>query len=439
MIKIEDLKPYEKNPRLISKKQFELLGESLDKLGDLSGVVFNRRNGRLVGGHMRIKHLESIKNINKKIVEHKRSETADSQGTVCVGVLVVENGDEKLSYTYREVDWDDETHEEAMIKANRLGGEWDTDILANNWEESKLEEWGFDKSELSGWGDPESGETEGDDEKPEFKVDALPITIKGDIYDLGGHRLLCGDSTIPTDVEKLNGDYSPIIMATDPPYGVEYDPEWREGADLGVGERSTGKVKNDDRADWEEAYSLFEGDIVYIWHAAKYTHIVAKNIEDCGFELISQIIWVKQHFALSRGDYHWQHEPLWYAVRKGKNHNWQGSRDQSTTWDIKNNNSFGNSEKEDTWGHGTQKPLECMLRPIENNTKAGDAVYDPFGGSGTTLIACEKIDRKCVMMEIDERYCDMIVKRYIDFCKKNDRDFSVSRNGKECHDFDKFH
>lgn len=142
---------------------------------------------------------------------------------------------------------------------------------------------------------------------------------------------------------------------------------------------------------------MFTGDVAYVWHSSKYTHKFAESIENCDFELISSIIWVKQHFALSRGDYHNQHEPLWYAVKKGKQHNWQGSRNQSTIWEIDNNNAFGGNGEEQT-GHGTQKPIECMLRPILNNSEEGQEVYDPFGGSGTTLIACERSKRKCFMI-----------------------------------------
>ena len=204
-------------------------------------------------------------------------------------------------------------------------------------------------------------------------------------------------------------------MITDPPYGVDYDPEWRDESDLVVGERSKGKVKNDDRVDWTDAYSLFTGDVVYIWHAGRYAERIAKNLIDCGFEIVSQIIWAKQHFAISRGNYHWQHEPCWYAVRKGKNHRWQGSRDQSTLWEIKNNNAFGNSNPEEKFGHGTQKPIECMARPIRNNSEKGDIVYDPFLGSGTSLIAAEQLGRICYGLELEPKYCDMIIARYCAF------------------------
>jgi len=242
-----------------------------------------------------------------------------------------------------------------------------------------------------------------------------PITHLGDLWTLGNHRLLCGDATQVDNVNRLINDTKPILMVTDPPYGVNYDPEWREEWDGGFGKRNNGKVLNDDKMNWTEAYSLFQGDICYVWHASNYTHFVASHLQTSSFEIINQIIWAKQHFVLSRGDYHWQHEPCWYAVRKGKKHNWQGARDQSTVWSIKNNNSIGNNDKEETWGHGTQKPLECMERPILNNSSAQDFIYDPFGGSGTTLIACEKNNRLCLMMELNPTYCDVIVKRWENF------------------------
>lgn len=207
-------------------------------------------------------------------------------------------------------------------------------------------------------------------------------------------------------------------MVTDPPYGVEYDPEWREGADLGVGKRSKGKVENDDRVDWTEAYCLFPGDIAYVWHAGVFTGDVAVNLINIDFQIRAQIIWSKQHFVLSRGAYHWKHEPCWYAVRKGKKSFWCGDRTQSTVWDIANNNSFGNSKKEETWGHGTQKPVECMARPIRNHGDKNDSVYDPFLGSGTTLIAAEQLGRKCFGIEISPSYCDVILTRWSNFTGK---------------------
>jgi DNA modification methylase len=321
-----------------------------------------------------------------------------------------------------------------------LDAGWDRDLL--RLEMMELQDAGFDVSktgffdeEIEGIINPEvidEGLQDGDSTPP---LKELPVSELGDTWILGNHRLHCGDSTNPQHVDQLLNKINPILMVTDPPYGVNYDPEWRDGCDLGIGERSRGKVDNDDKVDWSDAYSLFTGDIVYIWHAGVFSPDVGLHIKNCGFEIVSQIIWVKQHFALSRGDYHWQHEPCWYAVRKGKKHNWQGARDQKTTWDILNNNAFGGGG-EKTWGHGTQKPIECMARPIQNNTKPNDYVYDPFGGSGTTLIACEKFGRKCLMMELSPLYCDVIIKRWQDFSGKkailetNGLSFEDMSNGK---------
>jgi DNA modification methylase len=226
---------------------------------------------------------------------------------------------------------------------------------------------------------------------------------------------MCGDSTLKSDVDKLLNGAKPILMCTDPPYGVNYDPEWRVEARAGS-VVSSGKIVNDDRANWYEAYALFSGDIAYVWHAGIYAHIVAEELISLGFTIVSQIIWNKANGAISRGDIHWKHEPCWYAVRKGKNHNWQGARDVWTVWDIKNGSSKSVQEEEGQTGHGAQKPLECMARPIRNNTEAGEAVYDPFLGSGTTLIASDRLSRICFGMEISPNYIEMIIRRYAENC-----------------------
>ena len=195
-------------------------------------------------------------------------------------------------------------------------------------------------------------------------------------------------------------------MVTDPPYGVDYDPAWRNVAGVSATKR-TGKVTNDDRADWREAWCLFPGDVVYVWHAAVHATTVAESLIGCGFDIRAQIVWSKSRFALGRGDYHWQHEPCWYAVRKGTRSHWQGGRDQSTLWSI----AVAGAEDAAT-AHGTQKPVEAMRRPIVNNSERGDVVYEPFCGSGTTLIAAETVGRTCFAMEVDPAYCDVVVERW---------------------------
>ena len=187
-------------------------------------------------------------------------------------------------------------------------------------------------------------------------------------------------------------------MVSDPPYGVDYEPDWRGRAGVNPNTAKMGRVTNDDRADWREAWALFPGDVAYVWHASRFTSTVQASLEASGFEIRAQIIWAKDRFALSRGHYHWQHEPCWYAVR-GTAH-WKGDRSQSTLWNIPSREDRGH-------GHGTQKPVECMRRPMLNNSSPGQAVYEPFCGSGTSIIAAETIGRICHAIEISPAYVDV--------------------------------
>jgi DNA modification methylase len=248
----------------------------------------------------------------------------------------------------------------------------------------------------------------GEDEVPEPPAD--PITRPGDLWLLGRHRLLCGNATLPSDVERLLWDAVPHLMITDPPFGVNYDPSWRNEAGVSTTSR-TGKVANDDRADWREAWVLFPGDVAYVWHAGVHASTVADSLVTAGFGIRSQIIWAKPRLVLSRGHYHWQHEPCWYAVRDGATGHWQGARDQTTIWAI----GSADQGEDDATVHGTQKPVECMRRPILNNSATGAIVYEPFCGSGTTIIAAETTGRSCFAMELDPRYCDVAVARWEKF------------------------
>ena len=194
-------------------------------------------------------------------------------------------------------------------------------------------------------------------------------------------------------------------MVTDPPYGVQYDPGWRN--DAGVNKQRRGAVANDERCDWSEAWALFPGSVVYCWHAGKHAAVVQESLERCGFEIRSQIIWAKNRFALSRGNYHWQHEPCWYAVKTGGDARGGGDRSQSTLWQIQVENLDTN--------HGAQKPVECMHRPMQNNSSPGQAVYEPFCGSGTSIIAAEQTGRICYAIEVDPIYVDVAVRRWQNF------------------------
>ena len=271
---------------------------------------------------------------------------------------------------------------------------------------------GFDESEIA---HALSSQSRKEDIVPDPPDD--PITKTGDLYLLGNHRLLCGDATIGGDVQRLLNGVVPLLMVTDPPYGVDYDPEWR--TDVGINKThqnvSTGKVNNDNQSDWQPAWDLFPGDVLYVWHGGLHAAQVAQGLEAVGFLIRSQIIWVKQSLVIGRGHYHWQHEPCWYAVRKGKTGSWEGDRKQATIWSIPNTHPTQGDANDKRTKHSTQKPVECMRRPIINNSSPGQAVYDPFLGSGTTLIAAETEGRVCYGMEIDPIYCDVIVKRWEEF------------------------
>jgi DNA modification methylase len=239
----------------------------------------------------------------------------------------------------------------------------------------------------------------------------------------GGHRLLCGDATIAADVDRVLAGAKPHLMVTDPPYGVEYDANWRNEAGRSIdgttqriktgrvvkpiGARAIGKVSNDDRADWREAWALFPGDVAYVWHGSSHTGEVQHSLEAAGFVIRWQIVWNKGRLVIGRGDYHSAHEPCWYAVRKGAKSHWTGSRSESTVWELRH-------LKSET-GHSTQKPVDAMRRPMINNSEAGDAVYDPFVGSGTSLIAAETIGRRCYAIELDPLYVDVSVRRWQQF------------------------
>jgi len=243
----------------------------------------------------------------------------------------------------------------------------------------------------------------------------VPVTVEGDVWLLGRHRLACGSSTDAHTVEAVLAGVKPHLMVTDPPYGVEYDASWRgkaknaDGTRLSTGEhRAVGKVANDDTADWSEAWALFPGDVAYVWHGSLQTSIVLSSLEANGFKGRSLIIWAKSHFAIGRGDYHPMHEPCWYLVREGKKGHYCGDRKQTTLWQIPK------PQKSET-GHSTQKPVECMKRPIENNSSPGQAVYEPFSGSGTTIIAGEMTGRCVYAIELNPAYVDMAVIRWQNF------------------------
>ena len=380
---LAELLPAGYNPRKMSPAAMAGLKASLEKFGELGGIVFNRRLGRLAGGHQRVKALVAI-------------------GETHADVRVV------------DLDEADEKALNLTLNNHAIGGEWAGAELAALLEESqaamgdlftdlKLDAlWDFAEKQPppGGGGDP--------DDVPE--VEAVAVTRPGEIWVLGAHRIICGDSTDAATVNRLLAGAKPHLMVTDPPYGVEYDATWRVDA---MPEKNTGrdgggthgKVKNDNRADWREAWALFPGDVAYVWHSGTRASEVEASLSACDFEVRAQIIWGKHQLVISRGHYHPQHEPCWYAVRKGGTGHWQGDRTQSTLWAI-------DKPRKSETGHSTQKPIECMQRPIENNSARGDAVYEPFSGSGTTIIAGEMTGRRVFAVELHPPYVDVAVRRW---------------------------
>lgn len=403
-IPISKLKPNEKNPRKIVKDQFEKLCKNIDKrpgFFEKRPCLVNKTDEEMLvyAGNQRLRAAKKL-------------------GWKKVPCIVSENLSE-------------ETIKEEIILDNVHHGEHDFDLLTAFYDVDELLELGMLEKELQICVQEIEPIEEDDSEILEPGKDEEAITKLGDVYELNNHRIVCGDSTLPDFVEKCLNGAEPILMVTDPPYGVEYDPDWRGKA--GKGQKASGKVQNDDKINWALAWYLFPGSVAYVWHAGKYCAEVQKSLEEAEYEMIGQIIWAKQHFALSRGDYHWQHEPCWYAIKKGHQHNWQGSRKESTLWEIANLNCFGKSKEdgEERTAHGTQKPIECMARPIRNNTAKGEGVYDPFLGSGTTLIAAEQLDRIFYGIELSPAYCDIIVERWKKYMIKSGKPYTIKRNGEK--------
>lgn len=402
LVPIQDLRPYPHNAKKHSKEQIYLIEESLRRNDYYQPIAVDKDNV-IVVGHGRF---EALKNINP----NQKIEVVD------------------LSYLSPE-----------EIKKLRI---LDNKIVSNEWDKEALEEeirslyesleddiekicleTAMDIAEISRLL-PE--ETLGDDDLPE---NVPAISKLGDFWELGEHRLICGDATSVETTEKLFKNQVPKIMVTDPPYGVQYDPTWR-GKVVGQKVVQKGLVRNDTETLWQAAYKLFPGEVMYVWHSGIYSADFASSIAESGFEVRSQIIWVKQSPVISRGHYHWQHEPCYYAVRKGSKAYWRGDRKETTVWEIANLNSAKQGAENEKMGHGTQKPLECMARPIRNHTLLGEVIYEPFLGSGTTLIAAEKLSRKCFAVELDPAYCDLSVLRYKKFCESNGKSFSARLNGK---------
>jgi DNA modification methylase len=407
--RVADLIPYARNSRTHSDEQVAQIAASIREFGFTNPVLVDGERG-IIAGHGRVLAARKLGLDEVPVIELTHLTEAQRRAYVIA--------DNKLALN---AGWDMD-----LLKVE-LGG-----LQADGFD---LGLTGFSGDELAGlFAESTDGLTD-PDEVPEVPVD--PVSALGDVWVLGRHRIVCGDCTDALVVDKALNGVKPHLMVTDPPYGVVYDADWRNKAMRADGSpiagQAVGKVLNDDRADWREAWALFPGDVAYIWHAGNMAHIVADSLLASGFGIRAQIIWAKSQFVIGRGHYHPHHEPCWYAVREkqGATGHWNGDRKQSTLWQI-------DKPRKSETGHSTQKPVECMKRPIENNSSPGQAVYEPFSGSGTTIIAAEMTGRSCHAIELNPAYVDVAIKRWQDFTgqqatlEADGRAFDVmaaSRNG----------
>jgi DNA modification methylase len=373
---VERLVPYAQNARTHSPAQVAEIAGSIRAFGFANPILVGE-DGDIIAGHGRLAAARQL-------------------GLTEVPVIVIAG----LGEAERR---------QLVLADNRiaLNAGWNIEMLSLELTELAalgvdLAALGFSKGELARALTPANpGGLIDEDEVPELSRTA--VTRSGDLWHLGEHRLICGDCTDAGVVARLLDGVGPGLLVTDPPYGVSYDPAWRHEAGVNASKRR-GKVRNDHKADWREAWALFPGSIAYVWHGALHATTVAASLEAEGFSIRAQIIWAKERLVIGRGDYHWQHEPCWYAVRdKG---NWTGDRKQTTLWTVPSRDQDAETI------HGTQKPVECMRRPILNNSSPGEAVYDPFLGSGTTLIAAETASRVGYGIEIDPLYVDVAIRRW---------------------------
>jgi DNA modification methylase len=380
--------------------QKSALAGLLDQVGWVQDVVVNRRTGHLVDGHLRV-------------------ELAKARGEASVPVVYVDLAEDEEALVLASLDplaamaTADPEKLAALLEGAKVADEALRAMLQQLAVESGV------KGGRGGLTDP--------DEVPE--PPAEPSTRPGDLWLLGEHRLLCGDATNADDVRRVLAGASPRLLVVDPPFGVELDMEWRDRAGLnalgpaersylrGDGHKNT-SISGDTKADWSDAFELVPSlDTAYVWHASAFAIEVGQGLRRIGFELKQQIIWRKPHFALSRQHYHWQHEPCWYA-RREKALAFRGSRDQSTIWDAASPKMLMSGSAEERFDHPCQKPVALYTRPIENHLAPGEWLYDPFAGSGTALVAAEQTGRRCVTVELDPKYCDIVVARFEKFSGK---------------------
>lgn len=390
---VAELVPYARNARTHSEAQIGQLAASIREWGWTTPVLVDEA-GSIIAGHGRVLAAGRI-------------------GLGDVPVMVARGWSEAQKNAYRLAD----------NKLTENGG-WDEALL--RLEVQDLQALGFDvpllgfsAQEVARLTDSNPGLTDPDEAPP---LPAEPVTQAGDVWELGRHRLVCGDATKAEDVAKALDGVQPHLMVTDPPYGVQLDPECRDRAGLNrMGKAGAGSReymdggKSDTEARWDAVWKLSPAHVFYVWCAGSRLVDVHNALTDAGFEIRQQLIWRKSVLTRTRSHYWWSHEHCLYGVREGHTAHWGGKPGQSTVWEIASPKHIMGGSQEENLPHPAQKPVECMKRPIENNSSPGQAVYDPFVGSGTTIIAAEMTARACHALEINPGYCDVTVERWQNF------------------------
>ena len=399
-LKISEVKLNPNNPRLIKDDKFTKLVQSIKdfpEMLEIRPIVVNS-DMVVLGGNMRLKACKEA-------------------GLKEVPIIIADNLSE-------------EQQREFLIKDNVSGGEWDFEMLANEWDVEQLEDWGLDIS------NEKRKDIDAEEDDFDVVLPQQPKTVLGDIYDIGIHRLICGDST-QTDTFKnlMSGELADLVV-TDPPYNVAYEGGTKDKLTI-----QNDNMSNDDfykfLYDFYVAQNSFvkKGGIWYVWHADSEGMNFRKAMLDAGILLKQNLIWIKNAFVMGRQDYQWKHEPCLEAIniedyedlkeyepclygwKEGGAHFWKGGRKQSTILEF--DKPLRNGD------HPTMKPIPLFGKLIKNSSKIGEIVCDSFGGSGTTMVACHQMERRARVVEYDPKYCDVIVKRMI----KLDDTLTIKRNG----------
>lgn len=393
MVSTDKLIPYVNNARTHSADQVKKLQSSLREFGFINPIIIDR-DFSIIAGHGRLlaAKAEGITEVPCVFVDH----LSDAQKKAYI------LADNRMAM---DAGWDEEL---LRVEIEALQAE-DFDVFLT----------GFDEAEISKLFD-DGTEVKEDEFDVEAELEKPPFTKSGDVWQLGRHRLICGDSTKAETYETLMNGAKAHLVITDPPYNVNY-------------EGSAGKIKNDNMADEKfyqfllDAFKNMEAVMtndasIYVFHADTEGLNFRKAFTDAGFYLSGCCIWEKQSLVLGRSPYQWQHEPCLYGWKKNGKHQWYTGRKETTIWKFDKPKKNGD--------HPTMKPIPLLAYPIMNSSMSNTNVLDPFGGSGSTLIACEQTDRNCYTIELDEKFCDVIVNRYIEQVG-SDKDVSVFREGKE--------